>query len=67
MGAIENLTQINYLIVILGVFAILFGAKEIIEVFSYFKKKLRIKTGIEEDKNTIEGRIKTLEKHDNWQ
>lgn len=67
MGAIENLAQINYLIVILGVFAILFGAKEIIEVFSYFKKKLRIKTGIEEDKNTIEDRIKTLEKHDNWQ
>lgn len=67
MEAIENLAQINYLIVILGVFAILFGAKEIIEVFSYFKKKLRIKTGIEEDKNTIEGRIKTLEKHDNWQ
>ena len=67
MGAIENLTQINYLIVILGVFAILFGVKEVIEVFSYFKKKLRIKTGIEEDKNTIEGRIKTLEKHDNWQ
>ena len=67
MGAIENLTQINYLIVILGIFAILFGVKEVIEIFSYFKKKLRIKTGIEEDKNTIEDRIKTLEKHDNWQ
>ena len=67
MGAIENLTQVNYLIVILGIFAILFGVKEIIEIFSYFKKKLRIKTGVEEDKNTIEDRIKTLEKHDNWQ
>ncbi len=67
MGAIENLTQVNYLIVILGIFAILFGVKEIIEIFSYFKKKLRIKTGVEEDKNTIEDRIKILEKHDNWQ
>lgn len=67
MGAIENLTQVNYLIVILGIFAILFGVKEIIEIFSYFKKKLRIKTGVEEDKNIIEDRIKTLEKHDNWQ
>lgn len=26
-----------------------------------------MKTGIDEDKETIENRIKTLEKHDNWQ
>ena len=52
MGSIEKLTQIDYLLVILGFFAILFAAKEIIEIFSYFKKKFR---------------IKTLEKHDNWQ
>ena len=67
MGSIEKLTQIDYLLVILGFFAILFAAKEIIEIFSYFKKKLRLKTGIDEDKETIENRIKTLEKHDNWQ
>lgn len=67
MGAIEKLAQIDYLLVILGFFAILFAAKEIIEIFSYFKKKLRLKTGIDEDKETIENRIKTLEKHDNWQ
>lgn len=67
MGSIEKLTQIDYLLVILGFFAILFAAKEIIEIFSYFKKKFRIKTGSEEDKETIENRIKTLEKHDNWQ
>jgi len=65
--SIEKLTQIDYLLVILGFFAILFAAKEIIEIFSYFKKKLRLKTGIDEDKETIENRIKTLEKHDNWQ
>lgn len=67
MGAIEKLTQIDYLLVILGFFAILFAAKEIIEIFSYFIKKFRIKTGVVEDKETIENRIKTLEKHDNWQ
>lgn len=67
MESIEKLTQIDYLLVILGLFAILFAAKEIIEIFSYFKKKLRLKTGIDEDKETIENRIKTLEKHDNWQ
>ena len=67
MGSIEKLAQIDYLLVILSFFAILFAAKEIIEIFSYFKKKFRIKTGSEEDKSTIEDRIATLEKHDNWQ
>ena len=67
MNAIENLTQINYLLVILGFFAILFAIKEIIEIISYFKKKFRIKTGSEEDKEDIEKRVETLEKHDNWQ
>lgn len=67
MGEIENLAQINYVLVILGLFAILFAAKEIIEIFGYFKKKFRVKTGIEEDKETTEDRITTLEKHDNWQ
>ena len=67
MGSIEKLAQIDYLLVILWFFAILFAAKEIIEIFSYFKKKFRIKTGSEEDKSTIEDRMTTLDKHDNWQ
>lgn len=67
MGAIERLADIDYVLVILAFFAVLFAAKEIIEIFSYFKKKWRIKTGIEQDKETLENRIKTLEKHDNWQ
>lgn len=67
MDALENLTQINYLLVILGFFAILFACKEGIEIFSYFKKKFRIKFGIDTDKESIEKRIDTLEKHDNWQ
>lgn len=67
MGAIENLSQINYLLIILWFFAILFAAKEIIEIISYFKKKFRIKTGSEEDKESIKKRIQTLEEHDKWQ
>ena len=67
MGTIENLTQVDYLLFVLWFFAILFGVKEIIEILSYFKKKFRIKTGTEEDKETLEERISTLEKHDKWQ
>ena len=67
MGAIERLAEIDYVLVILGFFAVLFAVKEIIEIFGYFKKKWRIKTGIDQDKETIEARITTLEKHDNWQ
>ena len=67
MDAIENLTQVDYLLFVLWFFAILFGIKEIIEILSYFKKKFRIKTGFDEDKETLEDRIATLEKHDKWQ
>lgn len=67
MGAIERLAEIDYVLVILGFFAVLFAVKEIIEIFGYFKKKWRIKTGIDQDKETLEERIATLEKHDNWQ
>ena len=67
MGAIEYATQINYILVILGLFAILFAIKEIIEIFSYFKMKFRIKTGADEDKETLEERITILEKHDSCQ
>ena len=67
MGTIENLTQVDYLLFVLWFFAILFGIKEIIEILSYFKKKFRIKTGYDEDKETLEDRIATLEKHDKWQ
>lgn len=67
MNAIEKVAQIDYLLVVIGFFAILFAIKEIIEIFSYFKRKFRIKTGSEEDKETLEERITTLEKHDKWQ
>ena len=67
MDIIEDLTQLNIVSVFIGLFMILFAGKEIIEIFIYFKKKFRIRTGLEQDHETIEQRIATLEKHDNWQ
>ena len=67
MNAITELTKINRAVFLLTLCTIAFAAKEIIEIISYFKRKLRIKTGYEEDKETSEDRIATLEKHDKWQ
>ena len=67
MNAITELTKINWAVFLLTLCTIAFAAKEIIEIISYFKRKLRIKTGYEEDKETLEDRIATLEKHDKWQ
>lgn len=67
MGEIENLTKIDYVTVLLAIFLFLFGLKKVIDICSYFKNRWRIKTGIDEDKETLESRLVTLEKHDNWQ
>lgn len=67
MDMIKQLAELDYVVIILGFFAILFAIKEIIEIFSYFKKKFRVKLGSEEDKESIENRLFILEKHDNWQ
>ena len=67
MEAITELTKINWILFFITLFAIAFAIKEIIEIVGYFNKKLRIKTGFDEDKETLEGRISTLEKHDKWQ
>ena len=67
MNAITELTKINWAVFLLTLCTIAFAVKEIIEIISYFKRKLRIKTGYEEDKKTLEDRIATLEKHDKWQ
>lgn len=67
MSAIEKLPQLDWLLVILGFFAILFAAKEVIEILTYFKNKFRIKNGIESDKENIEERIAALEANDAWQ
>lgn len=67
MDELENVAQIDYVVVLLTFFSILFALKEIIEILSYFKKKFRISTGRDDDKNTLEERISKLERHDNWQ
>lgn len=67
METITELTKINWILFFITLFVIAFAIKEIIEIVSYFKKKFRIKTGADEDKETLEGRISTLEKHDKWQ
>lgn len=67
MDNIENLANIDYFTVFLGIFIILFAVKEFIELISYFKKRFRIKTGVDTEKETIEGRISKLETHDKWQ
>lgn len=67
MKYIEAVFNQNYISVILAVFLLLFAIKEIIDLISYFKEKGRIKTGSEQDKENVENRLMTLEKHDNWQ
>lgn len=60
MGAIEKLAQIDYLLVILGFFAILFAAKEIIEIFSYFKKNIALKQETKKIKKLLKIVLKRL-------
>lgn len=67
MDAIENLFSLDYPSIIMGVFIIILGVDKVIFLLTKVKKSLRIKFGFEEDKETIEDRITTLEKHDNWQ
>ncbi len=67
MKYIEAVFNQNYISVILAVFLLLFAIKEIIDLISYFKKKGRIKTGFDQDKENVENRLITLEKHDKWQ
>lgn len=74
MNAIKEISEINLVAWILIFFALMFAIKEIIEIFSYFKNKLHIKTFVDENKENeekrvheIEDRIVVLEKHDNWQ
>ena len=67
MEVITELTKINWAVFLLTLCTIAFAIKELIEIVSYFNKKFRIKTGFDEEKETIEERITTLEKHDKWQ
>ena len=67
MNNISELTKINWSLIFISFFVISFAIKEILEIYSYFKKRFRVKTGRDEDKETLETRIATLEEHDKWQ
>lgn len=67
MTEIENLLSFDFAPWLMGLFIIILGIDKIIFLFGKIKKTLRIKFGFEEDKETTEDRITTLEKHDNWQ
>ena len=67
MNNISELTKINWSLIFISFFVIFFAIKEILEIYSYFKKRFRVKTGRDEDKETLETRITTLEEHDEWQ
>lgn len=67
MDKIKALMNLDFQTVILGVLTTILGIDKIIFLFRKIKKTLRIKFGFEEDKETLDKRIATLEKHDNWQ
>ena len=67
MNEAQALAKIDYLTLILWVFVILSFIKICLSLYDFYKKRWRIKTGKELDKETIENRLIILEKHDNWQ
>ena len=67
MDEIKALMNLDFPTVILGVFIIILGLDKIIFLLQKAKKALRVKLGYEIDKETLDKRIATLEKHDNWQ
>ena len=67
MDEITEALKIDWTSFLITLFAIGFAFKEICQLIGWTKTKFRIKTGVEEDKQTIEDRIGILEKHDKWQ
>ena len=67
MNEIYELFKLDYPSIIMGVFIFILGVDKIVTLLGRVKSFLRIKFGYEDDKDSIEKRIKTLENHDNWQ
>lgn len=67
MDEIKALMNLDFPTVILDVFIIILGIDKIVFLLQKAKKALRVKLGYEIDKETLDKRIATLEKHDNWQ
>lgn len=67
MEELQNLFNLDFASIIMGLFIIILGIDKIVSLLKRFKSILRIKFGYEEDKESIEDRISILERHDNWQ
>ena len=67
MEELQNLFNLDFASIIMGLFIIILGIDKIVSLLKKVKRNLRIKLGYEEDKESIEERISVLEKHDNWQ
>jgi len=67
MEDLQNLFNLNFASIIMGLFIIILGIDKIVSLLKRVKSILRIKLGYEEDKESIEDRISILERHDNWQ
>ena len=67
MEELQNLFNLDFASIIMGLCIILLGIDKIVSLLKKVKDILRIKLGYEEDKESIEDRISVLEKHDNWQ
>lgn len=67
MEDLQNLFNLNFASIIMGLFIIILGIDKIVSLLKGVKSILRIKFGYEEDKESIEDRISILERHDNWQ
>lgn len=67
MEELQNLFNLDFASIIMGLFIIILGIDKIVSLLKRVKSILRIKFGYEEDKESIEDRISILERHDNWQ
>ena len=67
MDTLQNLLDMDIGLFILSLFIIAVALKEFIDLLVYFKKKFGIKTTVQTDKEKLESRISSLERHDNWQ
>lgn len=67
MDTLQNLLDMDIGLFILSLFIIAIALKEFIDLLVYFKKKFGIKTTVQTDKEKLESRISSLERHDNWQ
>ena len=67
MEELQNLFNLDFASIIMGLFIIILGIDKIVSLLKRVKSILRIKFGYEEDKESIVDRISVLERHDNWQ